>query len=228
MNLHQPLTVLPGVGPKSAEKLSKLGIENLQDLLLYFPFRYEDFKSKNVLELEDGERAVVSGVVVTPANVQYYGYKRNRLRFTIKQGEVVLAVNFFNQPYLADKVALGSTIAIFGKWDKAKAGLTGMKILAQVEDDLQPVYRVAQGISQASLVKTIKIAFDQGLDLLLEENLPQILLDHYQLLGRSQAVRAMHFPKDLAEYKQAVRRVKFEELFYFQMQLQVLKRENTL
>lgn len=94
MNLHQPLTVLPGVGPKSAEKLSKLGIENLQDLLLYFPFRYEDFKSKNVLELEDGEKAVVSGVVVTPANVQYYGYKRNRLRFTIKQGEVVLAVNF--------------------------------------------------------------------------------------------------------------------------------------
>ena len=225
MNLHQPLTVLPGVGPKSAEKFTKLGIESLQDLLLYFPFRYEDFKSKNVLELEDGEKAVISGVVATPANVQYYGYKRNRLRFTIKQGEVVLAVNFFNQPYLADKVEVGSTIAIFGKWDKAKASLTGMKILAQVEDDLQPVYRVAQRISQASLVKVIKTAFDQGLELLLEENLPQVLLERYQLLGRNQAVRAMHFPKDLTEYKQALRRVKFEELFYFQMQLQVLKCE---
>lgn len=226
MNLHQPLTVLPGVGPKSAEKFTKLGIESLQDLLLYFPFRYEDFKSKNVLELEDGEKAVISGVVTTPANVQYYGYKRNRLRFTIKQGEVVLVVNFFNQPYLADKVEVGSTIAIFGKWDKAKASLTGMKILAQVEDDLQPVYRVAQGISQASLVKVIKTAFDQGLELLLEENLPQVLLERYQLLGRNQAVRAMHFPRDLAEYKQALRRVKFEELFYFQMQLQVLKSES--
>ena len=43
MNLHQPLHVLPGVGPKSAEKYTKLGIENLQDLILYFPFRYEDF-----------------------------------------------------------------------------------------------------------------------------------------------------------------------------------------
>ncbi|OFP44571.1 ATP-dependent DNA helicase RecG [Streptococcus sp. HMSC066E07] len=225
MNLHQPLTVLLGVGPKSAEKFTKLGIESLQDLLLYFPFRYEDFKSKNVLELEDGEKAVISGVVTTPANVQYYGYKRNRLRFTIKQGEVVLAVNFFNQPYLADKVEVGSTIAIFGKWDKAKASLTGMKILAQVEDDLQPVYRVAQGISQASLVKVIKTAFDQSLELLLEENLPQILLERYQLVERSQAVRAMHFPKDLTEYKQALRRVKFEELFYFQMQLQVLKCE---
>lgn len=226
MNLHQPLTVLPGVGPKSAEKFTKLGIESLRDLLLYFPFRYEDFKSKNVLELEDGEKAVISGVVVTPANVQYYGYKRNRLRFTIKQGEVVLAVNFFNQPYLADKVEVGSTIAIFGKWDRTKANLTGMKILAQVEDDLQPVYRVAQGISQASLVKVIKAAFDQGLELLLEENLPQVLLERYQLVERSQAVRAMHFPKNLTEYKQALRRVKFEELFYFQMQLQVLKSEN--
>ena len=141
MNLHQPLSVLPGVGPKSAEKFAKLGIETLQDLLLYFPFRYEDFQSKQVLDLEDGEKAVISGIVATPANVQYYGFKRNRLRFSIKQGEVILAVNFFNQPYLADKVEVGTNIAVFGKWDKAKASLTGMKLLAQVEDDLQPLAR---------------------------------------------------------------------------------------
>lgn len=226
MNLHQPLSVLPGVGPKSAEKFKKLGIETLEDLLLYFPFRYEDFKTRNVLELEDGEKAVISGVVATPANVQYYGYKRNRLRFSIKQGDQVIAVNFFNQPYLADKIEVQQTVAIFGKWDKAKGGLTGMKLLAQVEDDLQPVYRVMQGISQNSLVKLIKIAFDQGLDQLLEENLPQVLRDRYQLLSRSNAVRAMHFPKDLADYKQALRRVKFEELLFFQLQLQVLKEEN--
>ena len=226
MNLHQPLSVLPGIGPKSAEKYKKLGIETVEDLLLYFPFRYEDFKSKNVLDLEDGEKAVVSGIVATPANVQYYGYKRNRLRFTIKQGELVLAVSFFNQPYLADKIELGQTVAVFGKWDKAKGALTGMKLLAQVEDDLQPVYRLSQGVSQSALVKVIKTAFEAGLDQLLEENLPQILMDKYHLLSRRQSVRAMHFPKDLEEYKQALRRVKFEELLFFQLQLQVLKEEN--
>lgn len=226
MNLHQPLSVLPGIGPKSAEKYKKLGIETVEDLLLYFPFRYEDFKSKNVLDLEDGEKAVVSGLVATPANVQYYGYKRNRLRFTIKQGELVLAVSFFNQPYLADKIELGQTVAVFGKWDKAKGALTGMKLLAQVEDDLQPVYRLSQGVSQSALVKVIKTAFEAGLDNLLEENLPQVLMDKYHLLSRRQAVRAMHFPKDLKEYKQALRRVKFEELLFFQLQLQVLKEEN--
>ena len=179
-----------------------------------------------ILNLEDGEKAVVSGIVSTPANVQYYGYKRNRLRFTIKQRELVLAVSFFNQPYLADKIELGQTVAVFGKWDKAKGALTGMKLLAQVEDDLQPVYRLSQGVSQSALVKVIKTAFEVGLDQLLEENLPQILMDKYHLLSRRQAVRAMHFPKDLEEYKQALRRVKFEELLFFQLQLQVLKEEN--
>lgn len=51
-------------------------------------------------------------------------------------------------------------------------------------------------------------------------------MDKYRLMGRQEAVRVMHFPKDLAEYKQALRRIKFEELFYFQMNLQVLKAEN--
>ena len=117
-------------------------------------------------------------------------------------------------------------MAVFGKWDKAKGALTGMKLLAQVEDDLQPVYRLSQGVSQSALVKVIKTAFEAGLDQLLEENLPQILVDKYHLLSRRQAVRAMHFPKDLEEYKQALRRVKFEELLFFQLQLQVLKEEN--
>ncbi len=226
MNLQSSIVELKGIGAKSAEKFHKLDIYTIEDLLLYYPFRYEDFKSKRVTELVDGEKAVIVGTVVTPANVQYYGYKRNRLSFKIKQDEAVIAVSFFNQPYLADKVELGSDVAIFGKWDAIKSAVTGMKILAQVEDDMQPVYRVAQGISQNALVKAIKSAFEIGAQNWLPENLPQVLLDKYRLLGRAQATAAMHFPKDLAEYKQALRRIKFEELFYFQMNLQVLKADN--
>lgn len=224
--LSDHLSVLPGIGPKSAEKFTKLAIESVEDLLTYFPFRYEDFEHKSVLDLQDGEKAVVVGQVVSPANVQYYGFKRNRLRFSIKQGDLVLSVSFFNQPYLADKVELGQNLAIWGKWDKKKASLTGMKILSQTSADLQPVYHVAQGISQASLVKAITAAIDQGYLDLLSENLPPLLLEKYKLLGRREATLAMHFPDSLEEYRQALRRVKFEELFYFQLQLQVLKSSN--
>ncbi len=225
-SLSDYLLVLPGIGPKSAEKFLKVGIHTIEDLLTYFPFRYEDFESKSILDLQDGEKAVVVGSVVSPANVQYYGYKRNRLRFSIKQGDLVVSVSFFNQPYLADKIVMGQEIAIWGKWDKAKASLTGMKVLAQVSEDLQPVYHVAQGISQSNLVKAIKSAMDLGYMELVEENLPTVLLEKYRLLNRKQAVYAMHFPVNLEEYRQALRRIKFEELFYFQLQLQLLKDSN--
>ncbi|HFU4203233.1 TPA: ATP-dependent DNA helicase RecG [Streptococcus suis] len=226
LKLNDRLVILSGIGPKSVEKLQMLGLRTVEDVLLYYPFRYEDFASKSALDLLEGEKAVIVGKVLTPANVQYYGFKRNRLHFSIKQGELVISVSFFNQPYLADKIKLGQEIAIWGKWDKAKASLTGMKILANISEELQPIYHVAQGISQASLVKLIRTVVDAGYLDLLEENLPESLLKQYRLLDRKSAVYAMHFPKDLNHYQQALRRIKFEELLYFQLNLQDLKVAN--
>ncbi|MET3557408.1 ATP-dependent DNA helicase RecG [Streptococcus rupicaprae] len=223
MELTDQLLTLPGVGPKSAEKFLKLDLTTVEDVLLYYPFRYEDLKAKQVLELLDGEKAVVVGQVVTPANVQYYGYKRNRISFKLKQDELVIGVSFFNQPYLADKLVLGEQVAIFGKWDQKKAQLTGMKVISQAQDDMQPIYHVVQGVTQSSVVKLVTSAFEAGYHRLLPENLPQLLLEKYRLMDRQSAVLAMHFPVDLAQYKQALRRIKFEELFYYQMQLQVLR-----
>ncbi|GBG96891.1 ATP-dependent DNA helicase RecG [Lactococcus termiticola] len=223
MKLTDSIQYLKGVGPKSAENFEKLGISNLQDLLLYFPFRYEDFAGRSVFELMDGEKATVIGEVVTPANVQYFGRGRNRLSFKIKQEEAVISVTFFNQPYLADKVELGKEIAVFGKWEQAKQALLGMKIIAQADDGFSPVYHLKEGMKQATLVKAIQAAFDAEVLSDVEENLPDYLLEKYRLMPRQEAIVAMHFPKDMEAHKQALRRVKFEELFYFQMKLQALK-----
>ena len=223
MKLTDSIQYLKGVGPKSFENYQKLGISTIQDLLLYFPFRYEDFAGRSIFELLDGEKATVIGEVVTPANVQYYGFKRNRLTFKLKQGEAVVAVSFFNQPYLADKIEVGKEVAIYGKWEQKKQQLLGMKILTQAEDGFSPVYHLTTGMKQSSLVKTIQMAFESGLLSELNENLPDYLLKKYRLMPRQEAVHAMHFPEDMEVHKQALRRVKFEELFYFQLKLQALK-----
>lgn len=228
IRLEDRLSVLPGIGEKSAARFQQLGLVTVEDVLCYYPFRYDDFANRSVLELVDGEKAVISGVVMTPATVQYYGFKRNKVRFSLKQGDVVVAVSFFNQPYLANRIEVGQELAVWGKWDKAKASLTGMKIVAQFADELQPIYHVAQGISQASIVKLVKSVFDKGYDKLLQENLPLSLLEKYRLFNRQKAIRALHFPRDIAEYRQGLRRIKFEELFYFQLRLQHLKQSDKL
>ncbi|MQW23081.1 MULTISPECIES: ATP-dependent DNA helicase RecG [unclassified Lactococcus] len=233
MKLTDSIQFLKGVGPKAAENFHKLGIFTMQDLLLYFPFRYEDFASRSIFDLLDGEKATISGTVVTPANVQYYGFKRNRLTFKIKQDEAVVGISFFNQPYLADKVEVGSEIAVYGKWEQAKQQLSGMKIVAsktntETDDDLgfEPVYHLVAGLKQSTLVKAIQQVLEAGLLNELSENLPQYLLEKYRLMGRQEAVQAMHFPKDMEAHKQALRRVKFEELFLFQLKLQALKNKD--
>lgn len=223
MQLTDSIQFLKGVGSKSAENFAKLGILTVEDLLLYFPFRYEDFAGRSIFELLDGEKATIIGEVVTPANVSFFGARRNRLAFKIKQGEAVIAATFFNQPYLADKVEVGKEIALYGKWDAKKQAILGMKILASVENDFEPVYHLIAGLKQATLVNAIKQAFDIGVLSQLSENLPDYLLQKYRLVSRQEAVAAMHFPVDMAAHKQALRRVKFEELFYFQLKLQALK-----
>ena len=85
MKLTDSIQFLKGVGPKSAERYHQLGIFTVQDLLFYFPFRYDDFSSKSIFELMDGEKTTIVGRVVTPPNVSYYGARRNRLTFKIKQ-----------------------------------------------------------------------------------------------------------------------------------------------
>lgn len=223
LSLNDTITSLPGIGEKTALKLYQLGIQTVQDVLMYFPFRYDDFMMKSFFDLEDGEKTVLVGEVIRPATVQYYGFKRNRLRFSIRQDEAVVSVSFFNQPYLLDKILMGEKIAVWGRWDKAKASLTGIKILSQTQEELQPVYHVGKGVKQATIIKLVKAVFERGYVSLLEEIIPDEILRRYQLMDRQAAVRAMHFPVNLMEYRQALRRMKFEELLYFQLQLLRLK-----
>ncbi len=232
MNLTDSIQYLKGVGPKSFENYKKLGIFTVEDLLLYFPFRYEDIAGRNVVDLLDGEKATIVAEIVTPANLSYFGARRSRLTFKAKQDNAVFGVSFFNQPYLKDKLEVGSKVGLYGKWDSKKQQLLGLKVLSSVEGehgviatdaDFQPIYHVMQGVKQSSLVRLIQTAFEGGALELLQENLPQELLRKYRLISRQQAVKAMHFPVDLNEHKQALRREKFEELFIFQLRLQALK-----
>lgn len=223
MNLTDDIQYLKGIGPKMAENFRLLGIKTVEDLLLYFPFRYEDFTSRSFLELVDGEKSTIIGEVVTPAQVSFFGRRRNRLSFKIKQDEVVVAVTFFNQPYLADKVEVGKELAIYGKWNVKKQMLLGMKIVAERSGNFEPIYHLINGVRQRTLVKAIHTAMDSEVLSQLKENLSDDLMGKYKLMGRQLAVRAMHFPANMEEHKQALRRIKFEELFYFQLKLQVLK-----
>lgn len=223
-SLNDPVTMLAGVGAKRANSLASLGIQTIEDLLTYYPFRYEDIQERNLNEILDQEKVTLKGLVVSPPVMSRFGYKKNRLQFRMMQDHAVFNVSFFNQPYLKDKVILSEEIAVYGKWDAKRKSLNGMKILgSQAVDDFSPIYHVNKSIRQTTLVDLIRRGFEEYGDL-IEENLPNGLVEKYRLLDRPTAVKSMHFPKNHEENHQAKRRIVFEEFFLFQMRLQGLKK----
>ncbi|MCJ0564515.1 ATP-dependent DNA helicase RecG [Enterococcus cecorum] len=224
MNLQDPVTALSGVGEKRAETLANLGIETIEDLLSYYPFRYEDIQERQIQEINDQEKVTLKGLVVSPAVLNRFGYKKSKLSFRLMQENDVFMVSFFNQPYLKDKVVVGEEIAIYGRWDAKRQTLNGMKILSSSSQNegFSPIYHVNKSIRQTILIQLIKQAFEQYYGY-IEENLPQNLVDKYRLFARNEAMWAMHFPKTMEDHHQAKRRVIFEEFFVFQMKIQGLK-----
>ncbi|MDT2606108.1 ATP-dependent DNA helicase RecG [Enterococcus hirae] len=223
-SLNDPVTMLAGVGAKRADSLASLGIQTIEDLLTYYPFRYEDIQERNLNEILDQEKVTLKGLVVSPPVMSRFGYKKNRLQFRMMQDHAVFNVSFFNQPYLKDKVILSEEIAVYGKWDAKRKSLNGMKILgSQAVDDFSPIYHVNKSIRQTTLVDLIRRGFEEYGDF-IEENLPNGLVEKYRLLDRPTAVKSMHFPKNHEENHQAKRRIVFEEFFLFQMRLQGLKK----
>lgn len=223
-SLNDPVTMLAGVGAKRADSLASLGIQTIEDLLTYYPFRYEDIQERILNEILDQEKVTLKGLVVSPPVMSRFGYKKNRLQFRMMQDHAVFNVSFFNQPYLKDKVILSEEIAVYGKWDAKRKSLNGMKILgSQAVDDFSPIYHVNKSIRQTTLVDLIRRGFEEYGDL-IEENLPNGLVEKYRLLDRPTAVKSMHFPKNHEENHQAKRRIVFEEFFLFQMRLQGLKK----
>lgn len=224
MNLQDPVTALSGVGEKRAETLATLGIETIEDLLTYYPFRYEDIQERQIQEINDQEKVTLKGLVVSPAVLNRFGYKKSKLSFRLMQENDVFMVSFFNQPYLKDKIVVGEEIAIYGRWDAKRQTLNGMKILSSSSQNegFSPIYHVNKSIRQTTLIQLIKQAFEQYYGY-IEENLPQNLVDKYRLFARNEAMWAMHFPKTMEDHHQAKRRVIFEEFFVFQMKIQGLK-----
>lgn len=224
-SLADPISVLKGVGPKSAVALNKLGLNTVEDLLLAYPFRYDDFAVRNLSEIADQEKVALKGTVASEAVLTHFGRKKSRLNFRLLIEHDVIMVTFFNQPYLAQKVEVGKEMAIYGKWDSKRQRLSGMKILynAAGSSDIAGVYRSSKDVKQPTIKKLVRQAYDEYKDVLVDV-IPEKTRHKFRLLPRETMIHDMHFPKDQKAARLARRSAIFDEFFCFQIKLQFIKK----
>ncbi len=223
MDLQTPLTEAGGLTKRQTSVLKNLGVLTIRDLLLYFPFRHEDFS--RVVGLG---RAAIDQHAAFLARIDSLRVKRGfhrHISFTeavISDATGKVTAVWFNQPYLAKTLALGTRYRFAGKLTRTKLGLRLVNPLHEAADGdsayslpFLPVYPLSAGISQPALRRLVY----RFRDLIgtVADPLPETVLRRCGLLPIGRALSGIHFPGTAAELAAARRRLAFDELLSIQL-----------
>jgi ATP-dependent DNA helicase RecG len=235
-----PVTALKGVGAALAEKLAKVGLENLQDVLFHLPLRYQDrTRITPIGALRPGQDAVVEGIV---AGADVVMGRRRSLLVRLQDGSGTLSLRFFHFSQ-AQKEGLkrGTALRCYGE---VRPGATGLEIYhpeyraqngdepAPVEQSLTPIYPTTEGLTQQRLRQLSQQTLARLGPHSLPDWLPDQLARDYRLAPLDEAIRYLHRPppdadvEELAEGRHwAQHRLAFEELLTHQLSLQRLREQ---
>lgn len=225
MDLKDNISVLNGIGPKRIQGFNKLNIFSINDLLNYFPYRYQDFTVQNVDNIQDNEQVTIMGELNSEPAIRYIARKKSILRFSLKVDNQIIFISFFNQPWLIKKIKDMKTIIIFGKYDSNKNSLTGIKILDESNSDtFDSVYPSNKLVSDKIIKKTIEQAYEIYHDK-IDDFLPEWILKKYKLVNQKFVIKNMHFPNNKKYALIARRTAKFNEFLLYQLSLQLIKQK---
>lgn len=231
MNEHSPLTVLKGIGEKSAKQFEKAGIFTLGDLIRYYPARYELFEAPGSIEMStDGHKVAVCGFIGQAPVVRFGGGMRITSAKIITDTEEVDAV-WFNMPYLRNQILPGKkyvfrgTVKLRGKRKVlTQSALYEPEEYEKMRGSLQPVYPLVRGLTRNMLLRAMRQLTDTDV-CLSEEYLPEEIRRKYSLAELGFSLRRIHFPGDEQELQQARNRLVFDEFFIFILALRRLKED---
>jgi len=232
--LDTPIEFIKGVGPSRADVLKKdLGLFTFRDMLSHYPFRYIDrTKYFKINQLNpDAQYIQIIGRVISKKLI---GEKRTKRIVAVFKDETGLMelVWFQSLKWVEDNITVGVAYVAFGKptlfngtfsISHPEMELYQNKTVGRGNLTLQPVYNSTEKLKKFTLdSKGIQRLIAGLLDQVIPqvpENLPQYILNKYQLPDKKTALLNIHFPKNQTDLNSAERRLKFEELFFIQLQL---------
>ncbi len=220
--ITDPVLSLPGVGPRTAELLSILGINTIPDLLTHLPRSYEDRKT-----IRTFAAAAPEGWVNTVAGVVAHDYvgRKRVLKIYVRDESGVAALLCFNRNFLKDKLPPGMQIRLAGQFSYRFGDLQSSTFEFEAVNAaggrfgrLIPHYPLTEGLPNGKLLQAAAAALNRY-GATIDDELPESLRIARSLLPKADAVRALHRPQTLKEAEAARRRLAYDELFMLQLSL---------
>jgi ATP-dependent DNA helicase RecG len=219
--LERSVETLPGVGPAVKQKLERLGLETVGDLLLHRPFRYEQpVEELRIAELGGDDEVAIRGEVLSVSK-----RRRGRLQMLtarVSDGSATISATWFNQPWLERQLQPGTAVRLRGRQGRYGFDVRSFDIgNGQATADFAPVYPASEEITPKKLRELVGAALPRS----LVDPLPAALKQAEQLPPRVDALWALHRPGSLEEAETGRRRLAFDELLLLQVGLALQRRE---
>jgi ATP-dependent DNA helicase RecG len=232
LDLNTPVLNISRVGKSIASRLQRLGIETTSDLIFYYPFRWQDFSQiSEIAKLTPAEAITVKG------QIQLIKSRRSPVKRKILTEALVaddsgsIKAIWFNQPFLTKILKPGDEVYLSGKVDFDRYNLQLINPIYEKANQqetthtarLVPIYSLTSNLTQKQirfLVRSVLPLIDQIVDWL-----PPELIKDFNLVDQHFALNQIHFPQNWQLLEQAIKRLKFDELFLFQLQVLLTKLE---
>ena len=237
-----PLAYLKGLGPAKAALLQKeLGLSNFNDILTYYPYRYLDRTTWHKIGEIEPDMPFVQIKAKLVRKELFAGKGPRRLKAWVSDETGVLELVWFQAVSFIDKnLRLNENYIVFGKPGLFGDSLnmvhpeleTNAEHEASLSAFMQPVYSSTERLKKVYLdSKGILNLCKQVLSfptLQITETLPLYIREKFKLISKDTAIRSIHFPKSQIDLRQAVSRLKFEELFFIQLKMLRIKKNRIL
>ena len=219
------LEQLPKIGPKTINILNKININTVEDLLTYYPYRYNVIKFINIDEANENMICYIKAKVLSVPKVAYIKKNFNRLDFIASNSNQDFKVTIFNRAYLKQSLTLDKEIVLIGKFSKLKNIFVANDIKYNMnEERIEPIYHLTEGLKNSSLETMISNALKENIS--LNDYIPSYLSEKYHFLNKDEAIRKIHQPESPSDIKNSMLKLIYEELFIYMFKINYLKSIN--
>lgn len=224
--LNMELIAIKGVGEKTVPLLNKLNIFTIEDLVTYYPYRYNVYKPVNLETAEENVNVTINATIESTPKISYIKRNLNRLSFKVLTSNLLINVTIFNRAFLYKNLDVGKNILLVGKYNRKKNTFiaSDLKFGFIAEPKIEPVYHVIKGIKNSQMNTYIENALELSIG--VTDYIPYDLKEKYHFLDKGSAIKIIHNPKNIEEVKNAKIRLIYEEFFVFMLKINYLKNKN--
>ena len=211
------------IGDKTLLYLNDMGIYNIDELINYYPYKYEIIKRSNVDELIDGDKIIIDGIVESNPTIFYYGKRKNVMNFRIRTNDRVLLVSIYNRGFMKNKLNVGTNVTVIGKYNKQNNKVIASDIKLSLLPDkttVDVIYHESSKINSKELNAYINEALKHYSP---KQYIPNYLMEKYKFQNKHLCLKEIHNPTSSNNLKRSINMLKYEELFLFMLRINKLK-----